>query len=341
MKKLTKLLVLPFILLCLASCDAADPAETTDIPETAETETIPAETEAPVTETDPAADHSYVFANPEDAAVWAGSQAEITYEFGMMKLTPTGHDPILSRTFTEEEQFSAAEYPYVAYRYKADCTLDKGVFFVTSTNHPEFHDDGLTFFDVNTGNTWTNVIQPMSQNAFWEDTITAFRIDPINGGTLDEGAVIWIDRIGFFHTYKEAQAFLQSAVDPAENPSSVTIRKGMTKVFAPKGRLQPDYVAADYLPADPAAPGDGNVAYVDVDGSKRIIPISYENSVGFLSYMAEMPGTYGMETVTYPQNFTFPDFVNEQDAVFCIIRGILENEDCAAETITRRQFADA
>ena len=344
MKKLTKLLALPFILLCLASCDAADPAETTDIPETAETETIPAETEAAVTETEPAACHSYVFANPEDAAVWAGSQAEITYEFGTMKLTPTGHDPILSRTFTEEEQFSADEYSYVAYRYKADCTLDKGVFFVTSTNHPEFHDNGLTFFDVNTGNTWTNVIQPMSQNAFWEDTITAFRIDPINGGTLDEGAVIWIDRIGFFRTYKEAQAFLQSAVDPAENPSSVTIRKGMTKVFAPKGRLQPDYAAADYLPADPAAvSSENNVAAVTIDGVQRVVPISYVNTVGFLSYMAEVPGEYmGIVLADPHTRQDIPDTVSEEDYHFVVtVRGILSHEDCAAETVTRGQFADA
>ena len=344
MKKI-KYILLALLLLCLTGCDAAD-AEETVLPENEtviETETE-AETAPPAEEAgyDPA--HAYIFANPEDAGVWISSQAEVAYEFGTMKMTPTGHDPILTCDFGEDEQFSAEEYEYVAYRYKAKCTLNRGVFFVASTNHPSFHDDGLTFFDVNTGNTWTNVIQSMSGNAFWEDTITAFRIDPINGGEWDEGSVIWMDRIGFFKTYKEAQAFLKEGKETEPEPTAVTLREGMTKVFVPKGILDPEYVAAEYLPADPDNPGEdklANLAYVEVNGEKTILPVSYENSVGFLSYMAEMPGTYGMATVAYPQNFVFPDFVDEKEAMFCILRGILTNEDCAVETVTRGQFAAA
>ncbi len=335
-----------FLLLCsvllLTGCNSGDPAES------AETETETVETEESAAETKPAEEtdgyddsHAYIFADLEDASVWISSQADVSYEFGALKMVPTGHDPILTCTFSGEDQFSADEYGYVAYRYKAKSTLNRGVFFVSSTNHPSFHDDGLTFFDVNTTGEWTNVIQPMSSNAFWKDTITAFRIDPINGGEWDEGAVIWMDRVGFFKSYKEAQAFLKEGKETEPAATAVTIRDGMTKVFTPKGILQPDYIAADYLPADPADPGKGNVVTVEADGVKRVIPVSYENSVGFLSYMAEMPGSYSVETVSLPQNFAFPDFVNTEDAAFCILRGILTNEDCAAEAVTRGQFAAA
>ena len=340
--KILKMAVLLLAALLFCACDAPGTEET--LPP--ETETIPetetaAETETPANTEGYDTSHTWIFSDRDAASSWTSSQAEVSYEFGTLKMAPTGHDPILYCNFTEEEQFSAAEYGYVAYRYKAKCTLNRGVFFVASTNHPEFHDDGLTFFDVNTANTWTNVIQPMSSNAFWKDTITAFRIDPINGGELDEGAVIWMERIGFFKSYKEAQHFLKEGKEAQSPATAVTIREGMTKVFTPAGNLSMDYNAADYLPADPETPGEGNVAYVEVDGEKTILPVSYENSVGFLSYMAEFPGTFGLMDLAYPQNYVFPDFVDEEEAMFCILRGILTNEDCAVETVTRGLFAGA
>ena len=280
--------------------------------------------------------HAFVFADAADAACWSASMADTSLEFGLLKLTITGQDPTLVCQFPEEMQFSAEEYPFVAYRYRAECTLDTGIFYVTSTNYPDFSDMGMTEIPVDNSGEWKDAVIKMSRNLYWRDTITSFRLDPINGAQTDEGAVIYIDRIGFFKTREEAKAFLAASSGP-DMGTAVTLRGGMAKAFAPSGTLSEDYAAADYLPAAPdAAPADA-LACVETDEGARIVPVSYVNSVGFLSYMAETPGTY--RAVVPEGNEEKEEWPEEWR--FVIRRGVMTEADCAAEAMTRGQFAGA
>ncbi len=337
-------LALALFMLVLPSCGQNAPAATTAADtETAErltekasdtesTATDETETEAATEEpyVPPYDDtHAYLFADNRKQTKWATSGAEVSKEFNVLKMVPTNHDPMIYCSFAESERFDSQEYPFVAYRYSVKSTYNQGVFFVTSENHPSFSDDGLTWINVSNRGAWTNVITDMRKNAFWEGVITAFRIDPINGGALDKKAVIYLDRVGFFKTEEDAQAFLDDASGP-DYSESVTFSKDFAKAVLPGNTLSDGYNSADYLMIQSAAveikDGVTPVVVRKADGKETVVPVSYVNSVGFVTYLASAAGEYSL---------SYPDKKVETDADFVTVRGVMTEADLKAEKITK------
>ena len=305
--------------------------------------TEPDATTAADTQTDPVTEapvelpydntHAYIFAASDKKSVWTTQGADVSREFNVLKMVPTNHDPMIYCTFTEDEQFSADEYPFVAYRYSAKTHLSQGVYFVASTDHPQFSDDGLTWINVNTRGVWTNDIKDMRKNNFWEGTITAFRIDPINGGELDKGAVIYLDRVGFFKSKEDAQAFLDDAKEP-DFSEAVSFAKDFAKALIPGGTLSAGYDSSDYLMKADAAAQIKNgvtplVAYSD-GGNTVPVPVSYVNSVGFVTYMAEKAGEYAL---------IYPDKAAETDADFVLVRGVMTEAELSSGALSAADAA--
>ena len=346
-----------FLLLSILALPACEVAETVTTDKETEPETTAAatskdtETEAEtqtgeITETEteeettapepPPYDdsHAYIFAESDKKSKWVTSGIDVTREFNVLKMIPTNHDPMIYCAFAEEEQFDSAEYHFVAYRYNVKSFINQGVFFVCSENHPQFSDDGLTWLDVKNNGTWVNSITDMSKNAFWEGKITAFRIDPINSGTHDKNAVIYVDRVGFFKTEEDAREFLDAVVEP-DYSEAASFLKGYAKALVPGGTLSEGYDSSDYTGkfTEPAEKKGGVmplVAYRNGDNDV-IVPVSYVNSVGFIKYMAEQPGDYTLIYIDKQQD----------DAVgFVTAREIMTAEDASAAKLTNGKFAE-
>ncbi len=354
MKKLVKTAALVLsALFLLSSCEQAavttgTDADTTSGDMTAEqtadvttgavtgtdTETEPEEetTEAPLP---PPYDdaHAYIFADNNKETKWVTYGVSASREFNVLKLIPTNHDPMIYCSFTENERFDSQEYPYVAYRYNVKSSVNQGVFFVCSENHTSFSDSGLTWVDVKNNGEWTNNITDMRDNAFWEGTITAFRIDPINSGWHDKKAVILLDRVGFFKTKEDAQVFLDDAKEP-DYSESLTITEGFAKAIIPGGTLSAGYDTGDYLLKQETAAEIKNgiaplVAY-ETDGKQVILPASYVNSVGFVSYLAPDAGKYSL---------VYPEKEVKTDGDFVLVRGLMSEAELKADKVAKETAA--
>ena len=112
--------------------------------------------------------HAYIFASNDKKTKWVSRGAEISREFNVLKMIPTDHDPMIYCTFDESERFDSQEYRFVAYRYSVTSSINQGVFFVGSEDHPDFSDSGLTWINVKNDGKWTDNVTDMSKNAFWE-----------------------------------------------------------------------------------------------------------------------------------------------------------------------------
>lgn len=303
----------------------ADTETETETETEAETEPLPV---IPYDDT-----HAYIFASNDKKTKWLTRGAEMSVEFNVMKMIPTDHDPMIYCTFDESERFDSREYPFVAYRYNVTSSLNQGVFFVGSENHPDFSDSGLTWIDVKNNGEWTNNITDIRGNNFWEGTITSFRIDPINAGWHDKKAVILLDRVGFFKTREDAEVFLDCAKEP-DYSGSVTFVKGFAKAVVPGNTLSPGYSSADYLMSQNTAAeiknGISPLVAVKVDGKQRTVPVSYVNSVGFVSYLSDTAGEYSL---------IYPDKAVKTDADFVTVRGIMTEEDVKAASFSQLRIA--
>lgn len=150
-------------------------------------------------------------------------------ENGYLALTPTGTDPQFNMTLSEKEQFSADSFKYVAFRMKADTTLDVGSLFYKNADYN--YNDTRTNFGVYTDNEWHNYVINMSSDTKWTGTITDWRFDFVDhfadrhASTLSDFAnsKILIDRIGVFRTEAEANEFLNEEItcniDLPESPT--------------------------------------------------------------------------------------------------------------------------
>ena len=345
--KITAVLFLLAAALVLPSCTGGDVVTTTtetDTEKVTETETeIVTETE---TETETEAEtepevvlpydntHAYIFAESDKKSSWITQGADISREFNVLKMVPTNHDPMIYCSFDESERFDSEEYPYLAYRYSAKSIFTQGVFFVGSENHPNFSDDGLTWLDLNNKGEWTNTVTDMRKNNFWEGTITAFRIDPINGGEQDKTAVIYLDRVGFFKTKEDAAAFLNAATEP-DYSQAVAFSKDFAKATVPGGVLSNGYNSADYLmKAESAAEiknGVTPIVAVKVNGKTAPVPISYVNSVGFITYLAEQAGEYTLY---------YPELSGDDDETFVKVRGLMDESALKAASLSQKQGAE-
>lgn len=327
-------------LFLLSSCE-----KTPDVTDTTAETTAPAETTADETDTETEEDettaeplpppydntHAYIFADSDKQTTWSVSGAETAEMFGVLKMTPTNHDPMIYCTFVESERFDAKEYPFVAYRYNIKSRINVGVFFVASEDHPEFSDSGLTWVNLNNKGEWVNSVTDMRKNPFWEGKIKAFRIDPVNDGNMDKNAVIYLDRVGFFKTEKDAKEFLEAASDP-DLSKSVRVSDGFAGAYIPGNTLGLSDDVNAYLPKETGKAETKNgiqpLAALKLNGETKIIPVSYVNSVGYLSYMAEVPGEY---TLFYPGKATAAD----ED--FVTVRGIMSEDDIKTPAVTVNQ----
>ena len=304
-----------------------EPTETEKLTETeTETEAAP---ELPYDDT-----HAYLFASSDKKTGWVTQGADVSVEFNVLKMVPTNHDPMIYCSFDESERFDSQEYPFVAYRYSVKTYYTQGVFFVGSEAHPQFSDSGLTWIDLDNSGEWTDLIADMRGNAFWEGTITAFRIDPLNGGTLDGKAVIYLDRVGFFKTEEDARDFLSAASEP-DYSQSVGFSKGFAKAVIPGGVLSKGYDSNRYLmTAEQAAEiKDGTAPLVALkkDGVTTAVPVCYVNSVGFISYLAEQEGEY----VLY-----YPETAGDGEEAFVRARGIMDDKDISSAALTAKRGAE-
>ncbi len=278
--------------------------------------------------------HAYIFALSDKKTNWVTQGADVSVEFNLLKMIPTNHDPMIYCTFDETERFDSREYPFVAYRYSVKTYFTQGVFFVGSENHPNFSDEGLTWISLDNSGKWTNLIADMRGNNFWEGTITAFRIDPLNGGEQDKNAVIYLDRVGFFKTEEDAEAFLNAASEP-DLSQSVSFTKDFAKAVIPGGVLSKGYDSKNYLmkvsKAAEIKDGKAPVVSVKKDGKTVTVPVSYVNSVGFITYLAEQDGDYSLY---------YPDVSGDGDAYFVKARGIMDDNDLKASSLSAKQGAD-
>ena len=340
MKKASLSLISIFLSLLFIFTACTESTETESVTETAGADVTAGQTTAEeVTQTEeettgaplpPPYDdtHAYIFASNDKRTKWLTSGAEVSREFNVLKMIPINHDPMIYCSFDESERFDSQEYPYVAYRYSVVSSFSQGVFFVGSENHPNFNDAGLTWIDVRNNGKWTNTVTDMRKNKFWEGTITAFRIDPINSGTHDKKAVILLDRVGFFKTEQDARDFLECAEDP-DYSQSVTFTRGFAKAVIPGNTLADGYDSSAYLldqgKAAEIRNGVSPLVAVTVDGARKIVPVSYVNSVGFVSYLASEAGEYSL---------VYPEKAAVTDADFVISRGIMTEEDVAAASFS-------
>ena len=193
--------------------------------------------------------------------------------------------------------------------------------------HPGYPDNSLTWFDVDTSGEWANRIFNMKEiNECWEGTLTTFRIDPINGEDLN--AEIYLDRVGFFKTEADAQAFLDAA-ENVDYSISYELSSGYSSVLVPAGSASAESFSADFLMADTslATPKDGVTPIVGIRSGDTItpVPVSYVNGAGYINYMAETKGEY----VLY-----YPDVNPMTDADFVKVRGILNETMLSANPVT-------
>ena len=72
--------------------------------------------------------HAYIFAMCDKETDLTTTNVSVTREFHLLRVQPTNWDPIVSYKFQPGEQVDTAEYPYVAYRYKAKTTVTRGLF---------------------------------------------------------------------------------------------------------------------------------------------------------------------------------------------------------------------
>ena len=271
--------------------------------------------------------HAYIFTMSDKKTDLTTINVSATREFNLLRIQPTNWDPIVSYTFQPGEQVDTTEYPYVAYRYKAKSTVTRGLFYVVTDLHPDYPDNSITWFDVDTSGEWTNRIYNMKEiNECWEGKLTTFRIDPINGEDLN--AEIYLDRVGFFKTEADAQAFLEAAED-VDYSISYKLTPGYTSVLVPAGSVNHSSVAADFTMSDTSlAPRkNGITPLVGIKNGDDVtpVPVSFVNGVGYISYMAETKGEY----VLY-----YPNQEPATDADFVKVRGIMTDEMLRAEAVT-------
>lgn len=237
----------------------------------------------------------FIISDEEEAGKWAASNCSATYSLGNLMVVPTNHDPQLTRVF--EEEVDAEEYPFFAYRYKADTIITVGGFFFTNEYITKFADTTFSAFAISTPGEWTNLVVDMRtmSHGNWKGHINRIRLDPINSGTADTDAVILINRLGYFKTAAEALAFLKEGSSEDYSASTV-MRDDLYKAIVPGGTLSEGYKKEDYILASTTPEGEGTsepvVMYTAADGTKSVVALSYVNDYGYASYVANKAGTY-------------------------------------------------
>ncbi|MBQ9920911.1 MAG: hypothetical protein IJO52_01895, partial [Clostridia bacterium] len=175
----------------------------------------------------------WIFDNEEIVKDQSIAGADVMYTGGMLRMLPNGSDPIM--TLKLDVPFDTEEFPIFAYRHNTTSKVSTlGVFYSTDSGT----DLSASYSPVTIANngSWSNTIVDLSDLALypkgtWSGNVTQMRIDPING--LDEDAVIYIDRLGFFRTTSEAYEFLSQGRSDIDYSESSSFRADLQKSIVP------------------------------------------------------------------------------------------------------------
>jgi len=243
----------------------------------------------------------WTFNTEESIQYLMGSQLDMNLECGVMRVTPTGTDPIITIPLSGEDAFPTDEFPYFAYRHKTTSTVSTVGIFYTTTNLTSLTDASYSPFNVNRTGVWQNAIVDLGDvktytKGNWTGDCTSFRLDPING--YDTNASIYIDRMGFFRTKTEAYKFLCQGTKDLDYTKSAVFSNLYQKAYVPENTLYKDFNKADFMLASTTPEGEGEnavVFYTDENGVKSPVSRSYSTPGGYVSFVAAAPGSYTIE----------------------------------------------
>ena len=270
--------------------------------------------------------HAYTFfGNNDKRSEWKVNSPTSYREHNMYKLNGSS----LICDFVQEEKFSAEEYPYMAYRYKATTQKTQGLVYVATSEHTVYNDEGLTWIPLNTTGEWTNhIVNLADNNAYWEGTVNAVRLDAVHWIYDDPNSTVYVDRIGFFKTQEEAEVFL-NLPNEVDFSKSQKIESGFVQVMIPADAAEAGDSVSDFMLTDISAAKAQNgimpLVGIKIGNTVTPIPVSYVNAVGYINYMAETKGEY----VLY-----YPEKSPSNDNEFVSIRGIMTESMIATDEVT-------
>lgn len=237
----------------------------------------------------------WIFDSLESVKEWSVGGANSVYRFGYLCLVPSTWDPILTYTF--KEPFPASHFKYFTFRLRVKSIFKAGAFFFSNSVYSGFSDKSHMSYPLVDGE-WVDIIVNMEEKfpERWVGEVNQIRLDPINGGSLDENAEIYLDRLGFFRTEEEAKAFLAEGRSEFDYSQASVIIKQMSKTYIPAGAIDAESFSESQFviqeSVDVNGKNDAIVMYVDKDGNESIVPLSYVNSAGFATFVGAKPGNY-------------------------------------------------
>ena len=253
--------------------------------------------------------------------------ADTHFEFNSLKLVRTESEA--SITFepdSYERTFCEDGYRYVALSVMADSECESiSCLIYSAPPRGEHASDGLTF-RLNGSGEWSRIIIDTKSLNAWQKRLLSMTLT-ISDDT--DAEFLRIERLGLFANEDEAKIFLEDTL-PLNVSSSTDIYKGNIHVFVAKGTLSGGYRDSDYL-INTKTTLDTNGGIIPIpafvkDGAAVPIPISYVNSSGAITYMADMSGEY---VLMYPESNA------STDAEYLILRGVISSDDASCEKITR------
>ena len=255
--------------------------------------------------------------------------ADVLFEFNSLKLVPFENEAQI--TFERGEAiptFCDSDYRYIALSLMANpecesikCKIDSA----PPKGEPVI--DELTL-QLTGSDDWSRIIIDTKKLEAWQKSLISFTI-AMNGSGNTDCTLLRIERLGLFASEGEAKLFLDDT--RTLNVTAATdIYKDNLHVFVAKDTLSYGYRDSDYLISTKTTL-DTNGGIIPIpaimkDGAAVPIPVSYVNSSGAITYMADMAGEY---VLIYPESNA------STDADFLILRRIISNNDASCEKITR------
>jgi len=275
----------------------------------------------------------WVFNNGPDAKLISLGQGQLHYEVGLTKLISTGSDLTLSVPMDADDAFPADERPFFAVRYKYDTTITQAGLFFTTDALTVLSDKSYSSFPVVGDKTWRNLIVDMRQfkHGNWTGTITSFRFDPTNPSAPNSS--YQLSRLGFFPSAKQAQNFLDAAVDSPDYAEPTHFIAPLTRVLVPGGCLFDGFETADFMLRSTTVEHPSEATIVrfrpkDGKGDESVIPVCQTNRRGFTYFVAKRPGEYHLVNVEVPLDDISNLPATTQTAIrFVIARRLLDEAD--------------
>lgn len=329
MKRIISLILFISTLIALLSACKPEqprpPVKETDTAESADT-SISTETALPPAPSGPAP-YTWELNSYKSSGGYYCIGADTHFEFNSLKLVRTESEA--SITFepdSYELTFCEDGYRYVALSIMAapECESISCLIY-SSPPRGERASDELTFRFTESGEWSRIIIDTKSLNA-WQKHLLSMTLTLIDG---TDAEFLRIERLGLFANEDEAKIFLEDTL-PLNVSSSTDIYKGNIHIFVAKGTLSGGYRDSELLISrENTAEASGSIIPIPAfmkDGIAVPIPVSYVNSSGAITYMAEQVGEYVL---------ICPESNASTDAEFLIFRKVISSDDVSCEKITR------